>query len=198
MMTPDTRPSLLMRVKNPRDREAWEEFVQIYQPVIIRMGRYRGMQAADTEDLAQQVLLAVAGAIERWEPGEDRAKFRTWLRRITTNAILNALTRGIPDIGTGNADIQSLLEQQPDENEADSQLLATEYRREVFQWAARLIRPEFSDDTWNAFRVTAVEGMDAESAAKHLGRSRGSIYASRSRIMKRLKEKVSEYVDDDT
>jgi len=44
------------------------------------------------EDLAQQVLISVAGGIQRWETDPRRARFRTWLRRVADNAILNALT----------------------------------------------------------------------------------------------------------
>ncbi len=45
------------------------------------------MQDADAEDLAQRVLVSVAGAIERFDAKGD-ARFRAWLRRITENAIL--------------------------------------------------------------------------------------------------------------
>ena len=97
MNLPDTRESLILRVRDSEDREAWDQFSQIYRPVICRLAAKKGMQAADAEDLAQQVLVSVSRAIERWEPDAERAKFRTWLKRVTDNAILNALTRRIPD-----------------------------------------------------------------------------------------------------
>ena len=63
---PETRPSLLVRVRDPADRAAWQEFVEIYRPVILRIARQKGMQAADAEDVAAEVVLAaVAKAIER-------------------------------------------------------------------------------------------------------------------------------------
>jgi hypothetical protein len=33
---PETRPSLLIRVRDPADQAAWQEFVEIYRPVILR------------------------------------------------------------------------------------------------------------------------------------------------------------------
>lgn len=181
-----------MRLRDHDDREAWEEFVQLYRPVIVRTARLKGMQSADAEDLAQQVLAALANAIERFEYDPDRAKFRTWLHRIATNAILNALQRGVPDRGSGDNDIRSFLEQRPARSDVDSGVLSTEYRREVFQQAAERIRGEFSESTWNSFWFTAVEGIDVDTVAKELGRTRGSIYASRSRVMKRLREEIGE------
>jgi hypothetical protein len=56
----ETRASLLLRVRDSADREAWEEFVEIYGPVVHRLARNKGMQPADADDVTQQVLLAVA------------------------------------------------------------------------------------------------------------------------------------------
>ena len=99
--SPDTRPSLLLSLHEEENQRAWDEFPAIYRPVIIRQARHRGMQDNDAEDLAQQVLLAVSRAIERWEVDPERARFRTWLKRVTDSAVLNGLTRGAPDRGSG-------------------------------------------------------------------------------------------------
>ena len=61
---PETRDSLLVQVRSPANREAWEEFAQIYQPVIYRLARLRGMQDADAQDLSQQVVVAVEPIVQ--------------------------------------------------------------------------------------------------------------------------------------
>jgi len=192
MNLPDTRPSLLLRVRDANDGDAWDEFAAIYRPVILRLARIKGMQDADADDLAQQVLLAVSHAVERWKPDASRGRFRTWLHTVANNAILNALTRGIRDRAAADESIDDLLQQCPDRDGPDSDLLRTEYRREIFSRAAQQIRTEFTDETWNSFWLTAVDGVDVDVAAVQLGRTRGSVYASRSRVMKRLKQKVEE------
>jgi RNA polymerase sigma-70 factor (ECF subfamily) len=191
--TPETRASLLIRVRDPADRAAWEEFVEIYRPVILRLARQKGMQAADADDVAQQVLVAVSKAVEQREHDPQRAKFRTWLGRVAHNAILNALTRGKPDRGSGDSAMQAVLSQRESHSGPDSDLLRLEYRREVFRWAARQIRQEFHPETWDAFWLTAVEGRDCEEVGRELGKNRGSIYAARSRVMRRIQETVVEY-----
>ena len=106
---PETRPSLLIRVRDPADQAAWQEFVEIYRPVILRLAQHKGMQAADAEDIAQEVLAAVAKAVEQREHDPKRAKFRTWLHRVANNIILDALTRGKPDRGAGGSSLQAAL-----------------------------------------------------------------------------------------
>lgn len=194
--TPETRASLLIRVRDPADQAAWHEFVEIYRPVILRLARQKGMQEADAEDVAQQVLVAVAKAVEQREHDPRRAKFRTWLGRVAHNAILNALTRGKPDRGSGDSALLSVLAGHECDSGPDSDLLRLEHRREVFRWAARQVRKEFHPTTWDAFWLTAVEQRPIDEVADQLQKNRGSIYAARSRVMRRIQEKVSEYAEE--
>ncbi|TWU65285.1 RNA polymerase sigma factor [Crateriforma conspicua] len=190
MNLPETRASLLIRLRDRDDAAAWQEFVQIYRPVIVRVATAKGIQRADADDLAQQVLMSVCGAIDRFDHASNQAKFRTWLRRIADNATLNALTRGRPDRGSGDSALQRWLDQQPDPDPGDSRMLQTELRREHFQAAARAVRGEFSDATWQSFWRTAVLGENIDDVSDALGRTKGSVYASRSRVMRRIREKV--------
>jgi RNA polymerase sigma-70 factor (ECF subfamily) len=191
--TPETRPSLLIRVRDPADQAAWHEFVEIYRPLILRLGQQKGMQEADADDVAQEVLAAVAKAVEQREHDPKRAKFRTWLNRVAQNAILNALTRRRPDRGSGDSALLAVLNQQESPSGSDSDLLRLEYRREVFGWAAGQVRKEFQQATWDAFWLTAVEGRAVEAVAEELAKNRGAIYAARSRVMRRIQEKVTDY-----
>ena len=176
--TPETRASLLIRVRDPADQAAWHEFVEIYRPLILRLARQKGMQDADADDVAQEVLVAVARAVEQREHDPKRAKFRTWLNRVAHNAILNALTRGRPDRGSGDSALLAVLNQHESHTGPDSDLLRLEYRREVFRWAVRQVRKEFHQPTWDAFWLTAVEGRAVEVVAKELAKNPGAIYAA--------------------
>jgi RNA polymerase sigma-70 factor (ECF subfamily) len=151
------------------------------------------MQPADAEDVAQRVLAAVAKAAQQREHDPRRAKFRTWLGRVAHNAILNALARARPDRGSGDSALLAVLNQHQSQTGPDSDLLRLEHRREVFRWAARQVRKEFRQATWDAFWLTAVEGRAVEAVAEELGKNRGAIYAARSRVMRRIQEKVTEY-----
>jgi len=190
---PETRASLLIRVRDPADQAAWHEFVEIYRPLILRLARQKGMQEADAEDVAQQVLAAVAQAVEQWEHDPKRAKFRTWLNRVAQNAILNALARGRPDRGSGDSALLAVLNQHESPTGPDSALLRLEHRREVFRWAARQVRKEFHQTTWDAFWLTAIEERTVDAVSKELAKNPGVIYAARSRVIRRIQEKVTEY-----
>ena len=69
---PETRQSLLLRLRDAQDDQAWSEFLEIYEPLIYRLGRRHALQDADARELTQEVLLAVANAIDGWDPDPDR------------------------------------------------------------------------------------------------------------------------------
>jgi len=191
--SPATRQSLLARLRNPRDGQAWAEFVAIYTPLINRLARARGLQAADAADLTQEVFRAVAGAIDRYDPDSARGSFRSWLFRIARNLMINLLAaRRIRPQATGDSDVQELLERIPAPDGAETAFFEVEYRRRIFLWAADQIHGEFRQSTWQAFWLTAVEEQDARAAAQATGISVGAVYIARSRVMARLRSIIEQ------
>jgi RNA polymerase sigma-70 factor (ECF subfamily) len=188
---PTTRVSLLLRVKDTANHDAWTEFVSIYRPVICRFARQRGLQEADAQDLAQNVLCAVADRIADWTPDNERARFRTWLSRIALNQTITLFRRRKPDAARGGTTAAAILRRQED-HASD---LEASYRREIFRRVARKVRTEFEEATWQAFWLTAVEGASVKEAARSLGRSVGAIYTARSRVIHRLQESAKEFSD---
>jgi len=71
-----------------------------------------------------------------------------------------------------------------------------EYARHVFHWAAAIARQQVSEQTWQAFEITAVEGHSGSNAAKTLGMTIGAVYLARSRVMSRLRELVQGIGDE--
>ena len=181
---PETRPSILLRVQDSSDHEAWTVFESIYRPAIVRAARLKGLQPADAEDVAQVILTRLAERPLEFIPGGGDARFRTWLARVTENAVVDRLRKQNRDA--------SLIAESASTSETNEwhDCLQLEYQREVFQWAADIIRGEFSADGWASFWRTAVEQQSVDTVAKELGRSAGSIYSSRARIMRRLREQV--------
>jgi RNA polymerase sigma-70 factor (ECF subfamily) len=186
----ETRNSLLVQVKDPLNREAWEQFAQIYRPVIYRLARQRGMQDADAQDLSQQVLMSVAAAIGRWENSDESVRFRHWLRRVVKNAILNALSRKPQDLAVGGSSVRELLEEHPDADPETEQQIELEYRRELYLRAAEIVQTDVAPDTWKAFEMTVLQALPIQEVATQLSKSVGTIYASRSRIMRRLRDEA--------
>jgi RNA polymerase sigma factor (sigma-70 family) len=196
---PETRLSLIVRLSDPDDVEAWDEFVAIYGPLVHRLARHRGLQHSDAEDLVQEVLLAVSRAVDSWRPDPGRAKFRTWLFRIARNLTINFLSRPKHrGIGSGDTNVHALLQQQCDPNGEKSKLFELEYQRGVFRWAAEQVRRQVKQQTWRAFWLSGVQERPIAEVAAQLEMTVGSVYIARSRVMVRLQTAVRQVQENES
>ena len=192
---PETRASLILRLQNADDVAAWDEFAELYGPIVFRVARRRGMQSADAENLVQEVLLAVAQSVTKWVERTDRGSFRAWLLRIAHNEAVNMLTqRSTRQLGHDGLQGQRLIEDVALRDDISS-LIEREYELAVFKWAADSVRQQVKDHTWQAFWLTEIEGVSVCQAAERLGTRMGNIYFARSRVMARIKELVKQYED---
>ncbi len=193
---PETSETLIVRIKDPHDRDAWDRFETLYRPVIYRLARGRGLQDADAQDLVQQVLLAVASSVPRWERQSEEVRFRHWLRRVTKNATLNALSRGAHDVAPGGSTLMNLLRDCPDPDHSLDEAIEWEHRREVYRRAARVVTQEVSAAAWQVFSQVVIDGEDPGRVAERLSKTIGSVYVTRCRVMSRLRDAVKT-IDED-
>lgn len=189
---PTTRASLLLRIRNARDQEAWRHFVQIYAPVVYGYAREHGLQDADAADVTQEVLRAVSAAAGRFNYDPKRGSFRGWLFTVAHHKVCDLLTQQRRQVrGTGGTCGQELLEGQPTRDE-DKALWDREYERRLFNWAAEQVRENFYDSTWQAFWQTAVEGKSGKEVAEQLGMTVAAVYLAKSRVMARLRAQIQQ------
>lgn len=194
--TPKTRPSLLLRLRGERDERAWGEFLLLYEPLVLRLMRRRGLQESDARDMTQQVLLRISGAIERYQPDGAEASFRRWLFRISRNVVVTFLTKRSRQAAVmDDRQIAELVDATLPES-AESDLFDQEYQLQLLAWATEQVRREFKDSTWQAFVETSIKGRAIADVANQLKLSPGSIYVARSRIIARLRAKVEEREND--
>lgn len=192
---PETRASLILRLRDAADVAAWDEFTDIYAPVVFRLARRQGLQPADADDLVQEVLAAVARSVGTWLKRDDRGTFRAWLIRIARNTAIDFLTRRKHQPwAAGGEDAARALDKVAADDDVSSDF-DIEYRREVFRWASIHVREAVSESTWRAFWLTSVEDQPIAEVAERIGTSVGSVYIARSRVMKRLRALVQELGD---
>jgi RNA polymerase sigma factor (sigma-70 family) len=189
-----TRPSLLLRLRDAGDEAAWSQFVAVYTPLIFAFCRGRGLSETDASDVTQDVLKAVAGAIPRFNYDPQRSSFRNWLFTVVRsklNSFLMVQARQ-PRLA-GETTIQQFIENEPER--ALEETWKREHQANLLRWAAGQIRKEFKDATWDAFWRTAILGENADTVAGELGLSMNALYIARSRVTGRLKQAIDDLGD---
>jgi RNA polymerase sigma factor (sigma-70 family) len=191
-LTPTTRASLLLRLRDSQDHEAWVEFVSLYEPVAYRLLRRQGLQDADARDVMQDLFMAVSRSIDRWDPAKERGSFRGWLRRVARNLVINWLKQGERHVAAaGGSDMQAMLAGVPADSDPQAAAFDRELRRALFQQAAQQVRKEVHPATWQAFWETGVVGDSTADVAKRLGMAVGAVRVAKCRVLARLQAAVN-------
>lgn len=185
---PDTRASLIGKLHDSTSADAWAEFVRLYQPIVYRVARKRGLQHADAEDLTQDVLTTVGRKVGDFDL-QHGGSFRGWLLKITRDLVVNKLTRGPREVGSGDSNVGEMINQQPVPEDTVT-LLSIEHQRLMLSEAADRLRPTFSTPIWDAFWLTAVEGRSIAEVALQLGKTEGAVRVARCRVLAKLKKEV--------
>jgi RNA polymerase sigma-70 factor (ECF subfamily) len=190
-----TRSSLLVRLRDAGDQEAWAQCLRLYTPLVYSYARRHGLQDADGADLAQDVMRALLDAGGRLEEIHRKGSLRSWLFTVAHHKLYDLQARLHKQArGTGETGVHAALEEQPARDEEER--WDEEYRQRLFAWAADEVRARCSPNAWEAFWQTAVAGKPAAEVAAALGMTVAAVYLARSRVMARLKEQIREWEDD--
>jgi RNA polymerase sigma-70 factor (ECF subfamily) len=186
-----TNPSLLGRLcRDPTDQVAWSEFVDRYGRKIYSWCRQCNMQDADAEDVTQAVLVRLAQRLPTFAYDQTRS-FRGWLRTLTQHALSDFVKgRERGGRGSGDQETAAFLESL----EARENLLAVlelEFDQEILEMATARVRLRVEPRTWEAFRLTAVDGLPGAEAARRLEMRVAAVFKAKSRVQKLLQEAIA-------
>ncbi len=186
-----TRASLLQRVKDPRDQTSWREFYQIYQPLLYRYARARGLDRENAEELTQQCLALLTTKMPEFEYSREKGGFKHWLRRIANNKVNDLFKkRRLPLAQSGDFRRPQHRELSPDE------LWEQQWQKRHLQYCLREIQSEVGASTYQAFQYHVLSGWPVERVAETLNISADQVYTAKSRITRRLRSKMRELMGE--
>ncbi len=176
-----TSQSLLQRLRGGTETQSWNRFVRLYTPVIYKWVRRKGISAADSHDLVQDVFRSLIRTLPKFE---TTGSFGNWLRKITTNKCRDYFRRqsarkttAMPDINVSTGDnVEAFAEH--------------EYHRSLAKQALQMMQHEFEETTWKAAWEHIVSGRSAKDIADELGISTNAVYVNKSRVLRRLRAEL--------
>ena len=184
-----TRRSLLLRLRDHADQDAWTEFHALYAPLAVRVIR-RALPAADRDDVLQEVMLALASSMPSFEYDPARGRFRGLLQTITQRAIAKKLRQ--IHAGPGKTSLESCVEPA-----VEDQNWEQAWRQHHMELALARVESECSERDRQAFRRYAIEGGDPKAAAEEFGISLDQLYKIKSRMLKRLGQYVEAQIESE-
>jgi RNA polymerase sigma-70 factor (ECF subfamily) len=185
-----TQASLLVRLRVAApDDQTWAEFVRRYGPLILRWCRRWKLQDADAQDVTQTVLVRLAERLRIFEYDPTRS-FRAYVRTVTHYVWCDFLeSRKRPDAGSGDSVVLEQLDHAAARDDLTARLSA-EFDQELLETASVRVRSRLAANTWEAFRLTAVEGLTGAEAAARLGMTVPAVFKARCKVQKLLQEEM--------
>jgi RNA polymerase sigma-70 factor, ECF subfamily len=183
------------------DREAWEQIVYLYSPLVERWCRRRHLDEGEIQEAGQVVFLTLYTSLWSFHKDKPGYSFRKWLKALTNNEVTDYLRkqRGAP-VARGGSDGQALLDAQPfrpwttaadegDEDDSERMLLLRQ--------CLELVKSGFEPRTFEAFWAIVVDEKPPAEVARSLGMSSaGAVYTAKSRVTRRLRELMDQLEED--
>lgn len=182
-----TQPSLLERLAAGTDVTAWDRFVGLYTPLLMRWCGRLGLAEADAADFTQDVfLVAVTHLPEfRYDPSKS---FRAWLKTVLMN-VWRKHQRKASRLPTGG-DPDHVAESDPGDLVDEA-----EHNDFLVRRAMAVAQADFEPDTWKACWEFVVNDRPAADVAAELGISVNAVYLAKSRVLRHLRAELAGLIE---
>jgi RNA polymerase sigma factor (sigma-70 family) len=191
-----TRRSLLSRVKNWEDHKSWDDFYQIYRPLVRDTALKAGLTETEADDASQETLLAVAKAIRDFKYDREKCTFRTWLysiaRRQVANQFRKRLGKGrVLEPLAGDNRESSLVDDIPDPaSEVLNETWEREWEENLKEAAIKRVQNRVSPAQFQVFEYHALQGHSVLHTARALGISPARVYLAKHRILNQVRAEL--------
>jgi RNA polymerase sigma factor (sigma-70 family) len=194
---PETSTGLLRAARDCANDDAWRRLVCLYEPLLQGWLRRQGVQHADADDLVEDTLVTVAQELPIFQHSGQTGAFRSWLRGILVNRLLTVRrSQRVRSICHADSDIlHRLADVLADPHRDLARQWDDDHDRFVARKVLERIEPAFQPATWQASRRVALDGADPDLVAAELDVSLASVYAAKSRVLKRLRQEAEVFLD---
>jgi RNA polymerase sigma-70 factor (ECF subfamily) len=190
-----TPTSLLERLRLQPDAASWQRLVDLYAPFVAAWLRSQGVQAADVDDLTQEVLGTLVRELPHFHHDLRPGAFRRWLRGIALNRLRTFRRTRRPLPAAGNPFLEEALERLEDPESDLSRRWDEEHDCHVVRRLLELIEPEFEPPTWRAFRMVVLEGKPTREAAAALNLTPNAVRIAKARVLARFRQEIDGLID---
>jgi RNA polymerase sigma-70 factor (ECF subfamily) len=191
-MSPDTRLSLLVRVRDLADGESWREFHSIYQPLIFRYLRSLNLTEDDANDLTQEVFCRLLKVLPGFDLDQRRGRFRTFLWKLTYSTLVDRARRRKARNRAEDEWVRRFSESDETEGRRLEEEWVRLHRRRILEVVLPRSQAAVSPMAWACFEQRLLRGRPVAAVAAELGTTDGVVYVYASRVLKEVRRRCAE------
>ena len=176
-----TRRSLLARVRNLDDQTAWDEFYELYAPLMYRFARRHGLTPDDADEVRDQCLEVLARRMPDFAYDPSIGRFKSWLYRVVSGRIIDLRRRRVAQ-NADTAELKGLVDPQPTPTQAWEQ----HWRKEHLKYSLERSRLLVSERNYRAFEML-VEEKTVSQVCDALSMNPNQVYKAKMQVLQRVR-----------
>lgn len=168
---------------------AWGVFQRVYFGFIQANLRRFGVRDTDIDDVSQDVLIAVARGVKRFEFRPQATPFRSWLKTVAHSRAMDycrELQRRLPEI-----ELDAMVPAPPIDCETDDTGQQRTELEELYARATLELSNYFRRESVEIF-LALVQGGSVSQLASETGKSEAAIRQTKVRVLQRLRQLAGE------
>ena len=181
-----TRTSLLLRLKDPRDAAAWEEFAALYAPLLYAYARARGLQHNDAEDVRATCYENLVRQMPGFTYEKARGSFKALLHTLVQRRVADLLRRRHESVAESH-ELDLLADSSPGPDEVWEQT----WRQQHLRYCVDKVRTQVPEQTYAAFRMLVDEDANVPEVCERLGLNANQVYKAKARVLELVREEMA-------
>ena len=197
-MATQTSETLLERVRDAADNEAWTRFYSLYAPLIAAFSRQKGCSESMTGDVLQETMVRLAKVMPRFRYDREKGQFRSYLLKVVHDRIRDAFRRENwrrrcqlspePELIAGTEATHGKMPGREWGEMWDLNLLA---------YALDRVRARIEPLTYRSFEMYVMQENPVEAVQRKLGiRDRNLVYQHKNRVIRLLRREIASLEED--
>ncbi len=189
-----TSPTLLDRLRQLDDDDAWREFLVKYERLVKSPALRRGLSSTDADDIAQEVFRRVAESIHTFERRLHQGGFRGWLKQLARWRVGDFQRRRrreqhepLPD----PADPDESRSPEPTSESDPIAELEAAAREELIRTALRRLQGRMKLIQIQAFEMLVLDGRPVTEVCWALQMNPAHVYVAKHRVTARLHDELA-------
>jgi RNA polymerase sigma-70 factor (ECF subfamily) len=186
-----TRASLLARIKDLHDTQAWREFDSLYRPMLYRFARSRGLDRASAEDVVQRCMATVVRQAPTFQYQASKGKFRNWLQKMAENKVRDLLRAR----RLRQADSKHLAALRSSEPSPEELFDKAWYQAHV-RYCLEQVQADVQETTYRAFQLYAIEQRPVGQVCELLNMTPNQLYKIKWRVQQKVAKLMEAFVEE--
>ena len=183
-----TRPSLLIRIKDSDDVEAWREFYELYSPLLYSFARQRGLSHDEAEDIRSSCYETIVRHIKQFNYAEEKTGFRAWLRTMVLRRVIDFQRKKRP---------QELSWQRLDGIPVDQSSAEDDWekawRLHHLKYCVALVGKRVQPTSFEVFRLLTDDELTVSQVCDRMGMNPAQVHKIKSRCLDMVRQEMRRF-----